>query len=55
MSVGYLECDFPRVAGSNENISPQPTGKAGTRPQFKAYLFAKSSFFLSLRLDLSLK
>ena len=53
--MGYLECDFPRVAGSNENISPQPTGKAGPRPQLKAYLFAKSSFFLSLSLFLSVR
>lgn len=49
MSVGYLECDFPRVAGSNENISPQPTGKAGPRPQLKAYLFAKSKLRLFLK------
>ena len=32
--MGYLGCDFPRGAESNENISPQPTGKAGPRPQF---------------------
>lgn len=42
MSVGYLGCDFPRVAGSNEHISPQLPGKAGPRPQPKACLLREN-------------